>query len=89
MKQAQDFAENDPDVSRVLVDADLQKQNRAKVLGDITDEPFVKKLRKRSFIKSIKQKLAFIAGSALMFKTLEEISVAPALTPAVQISLGI
>ena len=85
---AQDIAESDPSVAKALLDDALKAKGRSKVAADITDPAFIDKVKKRAFIKNIKQKVSFVVGSVPMFNTLKEISLATALNPKAQIPIN-
>lgn len=78
-----------PEATKYLIDEALKNKGISKIPVDIESEAFRKEVNKHVIIKNIKQKLAFLAGSIPMFKTLNAISVKTALNPLAQLPLDL
>lgn len=88
LKELEDIALTQPDVTRTVLDKALRDKSLTNVKVDFESEDFRREINKRAFVKNLKQKLSFALGSIPMFKTLQDISVAKALNPAVQVPLS-
>lgn len=77
-----------PDVAKVLLDKALKDKSLSEMKIDFESDAFRQEMRKRAFIKNIKQKMSFFAGGIPTCKTLQDISVAKALNPTAQLPLS-
>ncbi|HSO25446.1 MAG TPA: hypothetical protein VLR54_02370 [Methanobacteriaceae archaeon] len=78
-----------PDVTKALIDKALKDTSLSKIKVDINSQEFRDEVNKRTFVKNVKQKVAFAVGAIPMFKTLQDISIVTALDPRAQIPLSL
>jgi hypothetical protein len=78
-----------PDVTKALIDRALKDTSLSKIKVDINSQEFRDEVNKRTFVKNVKQKVAFAVGAIPMFKTLQDISIITALDPRAQIPLSL
>lgn len=88
IKEIDNIGFSKPDVTKTLIDRALKDNSLSKIEVDIESQEFKDEINKRAFVKNIKQKQVFAAGSVPMFNTLQQISIAVARNLQAQIPLS-